>query len=296
MKASDILAALPQWANATSEEIVVSPAWAMPCRIGERQCALRLDALRPTDTLDVAIKLEDERLVLSLADTPGFEELHSLWPSRAEVPAPILLALVEKECSPLLQLIENVARRQLKIVGLAEAEEVPTDRLCARLCTESHDLLSFALTATPSLERTLGRLTFIDESHPSIRDVELPAVSEVAAFVLPAADRASLSVGDALLLPEVGSIAPRLIVDGRFVVDGNGVAPYKDDGMLIVLDAEPRTITLGEVFDHAKSPSAPNAPAPRSLRLESGGNAIAFGRLDSLAGQSAFIIEALAEA
>ena len=291
MKASEILGALPQWANATSEEIAASPAWVMPCRLGETQCELRLDAQHPADTLDVAIKLEDEDYVLSLVDTPRFEDLHRLWPSRTEVPAPILLALIEKECSELLQLIENVSRRQLKIAGLAD--EVPADRLYARLCTPDGDILSFAITSSSSLVRIFGKMIFIDPSHPSVRDVQLPAVVELAAFALPAADRAAIAVGDALLLPEIGAVAPRLIVDNRFIVDENGVAPCKDDGLLLVLDAEPRTITLGEVLDHAKSPSAPETPQPHALRLESSGRTIAQGRLDRIADQSAFFVEAI---
>ena len=296
MKPNEILGALPKWANATSDEIVVSPAWTMPCRLGEMQCILLLDAPRPADTLDVEIKFEDESHVLSLVDTPRFEELHRLWPTRADVPAPILLALVEKEVSPLLQLLENVSRRQLKIVGLVAEDAVPADRLCARLRAEEGDILSFAITATSSLVRTFGRLTFINSDHPSVRDETLAAVTELAAFALPAADRAALSVGDALLLPEVGAVAPRLIVDGRFVVDENGVSLYKDDGMMIVLDAEQHSVTLGEVLDYANSPSAPKVPASHSLRLEDAGRTIAFGRLDNLAGQKAFIVESLANA
>jgi hypothetical protein len=292
MKASEIVASMPKWANATSDEIVVSPAWSMPCRFGENSCTMRLDAVRPSDALDVAITLEDESHVLSIVDTPCFEELHRLWASRTDVPEPILLALVEKECANLLQLVENATRRQLKVVGLAA--EVPEDRLCARLCSEDgSDLLSFALTATPSIVRTFGRLAYIDVDNPCVRDVPVSATTELAAFVLPAADLSSLAVGDALLLPEVGTVAPRLIVEGRFAVDGNGVSPYKDDGMLLVLDANPHEITLGDVLDHAKSPAAPKVPSPSGLRLESSGRTVAFGRLDSLAGQNAFIVESL---
>lgn len=292
MKASEIIASLPKWANATSDEIVVSPAWTMPCRLGETSCVMRLDAPRPVDTIDVAISLEDEVHVLSLVDSAYFSDLHRLWSSRADVPEQILLALVEKECSPLLQLVENATRRQLKIVGLAK--EVPLDRLCARVTSaEGEDILSFSLTATPSVVRTFGRLNFIDASDSSVRDTAVSSVTELAAFVLSAADLASLAVGDVLLLPEVGTVAPRLIVDGRFVVDGNGVAPFKDDGMLLVLDAESREITLGEVLDHAKSPSAPSAPTPTALRLVSSGRTVAFGRLDRLAAQNAFVVESL---
>lgn len=296
MKANEILASLPKWANATSEEIVVSPAWSMPCRIGERQCVMRLDAPRPADTLDFEITLENESLVISLVDTNLFEDLHRLWASRAEVPPEILLALIEKECSPLLQLVENFSHRQLKVVGLAAEDKVPADCLCARICDGDEELLAFSITAKPSIVRTLGRVSFIDVADSSVRDVSLPCVSEFAAFVLSTADRASLAVGDALLLPEYGTVAPRLIVDGRFVVNENGVFPFKDDGMMLVLDSEQRTITLGEVMDFAKSPAAPSAPAPSQLRLVSAGKPVAFGHLDSLSGQHALIVESLATA
>lgn len=292
MKPSEIIGSMPKWVNATSDEIVVSPAWAMPCRLGETSCVLRLDAIRPADTLDLSIMLEDEAHVLSIVDTPMFEELHGLWSTRAEVPEPIILALIERECAPLLQLIENAVRRQLKIVGLAS--KAPADRLCARLCDANGDeMLSFALTATASLVRTLGRLNFIDADHPSVRETPVTYVTEIAAFALSAAEIADISIGDALLLPEVGSVAPRLIVDGRFVIDGNGVDRYKDDGMLLVVDANTREMTLGEVLDHAKAPSAPAAPNPSALRLVSGGRTLATGRLDRLAGQNAFIVESI---
>lgn len=294
MKTNEILASLPKWANATSEEIVVSPAWSMPCRIGEKQCVMRLDAPRPTDTLDLEIKLEDESFVLSLVDTNLFEDLHRLWASRAEVPAPILLALVEKECSPLLQLVENFSHRQLKVAGLVSADKVPADRLCARICDGDEEIFAFSITAKPSIVRTLGRISFIDVEDSSVRDVSLPCVSEFAAFVLSAADRASLSVGDALLLPEFGTVAPRLIVDGRFVVNENGVFAFRDDGMMLVLDSNQRTITLGELLDFANSPSAPSVPTPSQLRLVSAGKPVAFGHLDSLSGQNALIVESLA--
>ena len=292
MKPSEIIGSMPKWASATSDELVVSPAWAMPCRLGDRSCVMRLDAMRPADTIDVAITLEDEAHVLSLVDTPMFEDLHRLWSTRSDVPEPILLALIERECAPLLQLVENAARRQLKIVGLAS--DVPEDRLCARLCdANGMDMLSFAITATPSLVRMLGRINFIDASHPAVRETPVSSVTEIAAFVLSAADLASLAVGDALLLPEVGSVAPRLIIDGRFVVDGHGVDRFKDDGMLLVVDATTREIDLGTVLDHARAPSSPDAPQPSELRLLSSGRTLATGRLDSIAGQSAFIVESI---
>lgn len=294
MKASEILGTLPKWANATADDIVKSPAWAMPCRLGETACTMRLDANHPADALDVVIMLEDERHVLSLVDSPRFESLHALWATRAEVPEQILLALVERECGPLLQLLENAARRQLKVVGIASDEEAGGERLCARICAAGEDeLLSFAVTSSPALVGMLGRLAFIDVTHPSVRGEQVPAVVELAAFSLSEADRSSLAVGDALVLPEIGTVPPRMIVDGRLLVDEKGVAPYVDDGRLRVLDAESRMVALGRILDQASSPVESAAASPSQLRLVASGKDVAHGRLERLAEQPVFMVEAL---
>ena len=107
MKPHEILSMLPQWADAAPEALLDSPAWAMPCRLGEDSTVLRTADVRPGDTLNLAVLLDGERHVLSIADSPRFADIHALWPSRADVPEPILLALVEKECGPLLQLVDS---------------------------------------------------------------------------------------------------------------------------------------------------------------------------------------------
>ena len=293
MKPGEILGLLPKWRNASPDELIASPAWAMPCRLGDAVCTMRLDAIRPADTLDVAITLEDEPHVLSLVDTPRFEDLHRIWSSRADVPEPILLALVEKECGQLLQLIENAARRQLKIVGLANAGEPVGERLCARICSGDEEQLVFALTSSPSLVAAFGKLAFIDTAHASVRDVELSAVAECASFTLSAADIASLAVGDALVIPEVETAPRRLIVEGLFLVDENGVTRYADDGRLRVLDAESHAVTLGYLFDQSQSPAAVASGKPAQLRLVASDKDIAHGRLEDIASQPAFIVESL---
>ena len=287
MKPHEILSMLPQWADAAPEELLDSPAWAMPCRLGDDSTVLRTADVRPCDTLDLAVLLDGERHVLSLADSPRFTDVHALWPSRADVPEPILLALVEKECGPLLQLVENAVRRQLKIEGLA------TDGPDARTVFAQVNDVVFGLTRSPTVEAAFGQLRFIDSAHQAVRDTVLPCETELAAFTLPAADLASLAVGDALLLPEVGTVPPRLVVDGRFVVDGNGVLPFQDDGRLRVVGAEARTLTLGELFDRARNPAEEKSAAPAQLRLVASGKAAAHGRLERLASHPAFVVESL---
>ena len=288
MKPHEILSMLPQWADAAPEALLESPAWAMPCRLGEDSTALRAADVKPCDTLNLAVLLDGERHVLSIADSPRFADIHALWPSRADVPEPILLALVEKECGPLLQLVENAVRRQLKIEGLA------TDGPDARTVFAQVNDVVFGLTRSPTVEVAFGQLRFIDCAHQAVRDTVLPCETELAAFTLPAADLASLDVGDALLLPEVGTVPPRLVIDGRFVVDENGVLPFKDDGRLRVVEAEACTLTLGELFDRAQSPGAEKSAAPTQLRLVASGRTAAHGRLEQLASHPAFIVESLA--
>lgn len=297
MKPSEILQALPQYANAAHEELLASPAWAMPCRLGETSCVMKFDTARPVDTLDVAILLEDERHTLSLADSPAFPELHAIWPSRAGIPAPVVLALVEKDCGAFLQMLENASRRQLKIEGLAKEGSSASGDDALRMQVWSGDapLFRFALTSSPALAAEFGQLRFLDVSHQSVRETALQAETEIASFVIPAADVASLAQGDMLLLPEVGAVPPRLVVDGRFAVDSNGVSAFADDGRLRVVEAQPRTVSLGELFDAgalAESLASRPQPAPRTaLKLMRGGSVLATGRFEPLADHPAMAIE-----
>lgn len=278
---------LPRWANASPKSLLEAPAWAMPCRLGDEVATLRKAEIQPADTLDLAVLLDGERHLLSVADSPRFADLHALWATRADVPEPVLLALVEKECGDLLQLVENATRHQLKIDGLSS--DGPDGRA---VFAQVEDVV-FGLTRSPIVEEAFGQLRFIDCEHPSVREETLPCETEVASFALSAADVASLAVGDALLLPEVGSVPPRLVVDGRFVVDGNGVAQFKEDGRIRVVDAEVRTLTMGELFDRSQSPAASEPARPAQLRLVASGKTVAQGGLGQLASMPALIVETL---
>ena len=152
----------------------------------------------------------------------------------------------------------------------------------------------FALTRSETVVAALGLLRNLDFSSSELRAETMAADVEYAAFALPATDLASLAVGDALLLSEIGTIPPRFIVDGRFVMDGGGVTPFKPDRRCSVLAAEPRTVTLGELFDAAGESANVESQAAAigaQLRLVQGGNAIATGRLDKLGDHPAFIVE-----
>lgn len=294
MKPFDIFAALPVAAGASPARVLDSPAFAMPCRYGDETSTLRPAAVRPADTLSLDLLIGDDPHTLSLARSPRFPELDALWDSRADVPEPILLALAEKECGPLFQLLENAIRRQLRLKGLA----APADPDPAALALEVADI-SFTLTRTPAVETALGgNLRHLDLSLAEIRDIALPAETEYAAFALPSADQAALVPGDALLLPEIGTVPPRLLVDARFVLDASGVTPFTDDSRCRVVAAKPVSLPLGTLFDAADGTAPDTPPAPSDsapLRLLLSGKTISTGRLDRLGDHPAFLVESLAQ-
>ena len=286
MKPFEILSALPQWSGLGPDAIVDLPAFALPCRLGDESATLVLGATHPADTIRLSIRLEDEPHVLSLARSPRFKELDAIWDSRADVPEPILLALVEKDAGPLLQLVENAVRRQLKLVGLAEAESPDAPTLFAQV-----DDVVFSLTRSTTVTAAIGNLRNLDLTHASIRSVMLPALTEYAAFSLTSSETSGLAIGDAVLLPEMGTVPARIVVDGRFALDANGVSRYNAGDLVHVFDATAKDITLGELFDAAESPRAIEATPSGALRLVAEGKTLAVGRLDRLGDQSAFIVE-----
>ena len=286
MKPFEILSSLPQWSGLGPDAIVDLPAFALPCRLGDESATLVLGATHPADTINLSIRLEDEPHVLSLARSPRFKELDAIWDSRADVPEPILLALVEKDAGPLLQLVENAVRRQLKLVGLAEAESPDAPVFFAQV----EDIV-FSLTRSATVTAAIGNLRNLDLTHESIRSVTLPSLTEYAAFSLTTSEASGLSIGDAVLLPEMGTVPVRLVVDGRFAVDANGVTRYNAGDLVHVFDATAKDITLGELFDAAEAPRAIETTPSGELRLVADGKTLAVGRLDRLGDQSAFIVE-----
>ena len=296
MKPLEILLSLPEWANATPEKIIASPAWALPCRLGAKPCTMRLDAIHPAETLNLRIRLENEEHVLGIANSPAFPELGAVWASRADVPGPILLALVEKDCGELLQLLENAVHKQLQIVELADSApgENPKTVFAQIAFPDDTPPIVFSLDMSPAISATLGLLRNIDPAHPAIRETKLPAETEYASFTLPAADLESIATGDALLLPESETLPPRIIAAGKFALSADGATAWKDEGLVRVCAAEGSTVELGTLFD-AESGGASALPPPPAentpLRLMRLGRTIAAGRYGILASQHVMFID-----
>jgi len=296
MKPIEILSAIPEWAKASPEDILASPAWAMPCRLGEEQCVMRPADVRPAETLDLAIRLGEEDHVLGIADSPMFAEIHSIWTSRADVPEPMLIAMVEKDCGAFLQLLENVARRQLRIIGLSQESAPRTDAqmLFAQVSSQG-ETATFSLDLTPAIIAEFGKLRNIDTTHETVRGFQLPAEREYAVFTMPDGDLATLAPGDEVLIPEAETIPPRIVAARLFSLSGNGVAPWKDDGLLRVCAAEGSTVSLGELLDAAAGTQPQPIPPPKEnepLNLVRNGRTVASGHFAGLAGHPSFSVDA----
>ena len=312
MNPLDLLSSLPPFRGWSPAEVLASPAWAMPCRLGSEEGRLVAEgALLPADPLRLAVRFADDPATLALADSPIFPELHALWSSRADVPSPILLALVEKECGPLLQLLENAAGRQLAIDGLADGAAVDGKAFALRRAT-GEELCSFALTLPPAVLESFGALRNLDAAHPSVREQEYSAQIQLAAPVLSSDDLASLAPGDHLLLPEVKPApaespdgkAPTcpeatLIVSGLLAVAPAGLSPWTDPGTLRVVLADPATLPLGDLLDLASGSLDHSSLVARhsslhegaALALLRGPATLAAGRLAAVASQPSFEIE-----
>ncbi len=273
MKPIDLLSALDAFAGLGPQEILSHPAWGVPVSWDGGTATLRADVMAPAETLDLAVRFGEEACTLGLVPTEAFPELSKLFPVRNDVPQPILLAVVEKEAGPFLQMLENVMRRELAVEGLAEAP-------AASARAFGVGPLTFTLTLTDTLLRELGDLKHLDCEHPSIAEMKVSMEVAYAVFDLSAEEEAGLAPGDYLLLPEMSAEKP-----GRVCLPGT-----LEPDRLRVIASERALIP----FTTALQDDLRCAPAGTDdLLLMKGNRRIASGRLAKLGIQPAFAVEAL---
>lgn len=277
MSAYEILKTWPGFATALPEEIFAHPAWVMPCQWGDERCFLCRSAAKPRDVIGLAIKLDDDEHFLGLANRERFPDLHQLWNEKQRLPDALLLALVEKECGDLLQLIENVVRRQVSVLGLDDpakrASAVAFDVVGA---ADGAIRATFVLDVKPSMVRTFGQLRFLDTNHASLRTLTRPARAVYATFDLSETALSSLAEGDYLLLPELlGSSYGEWRCEFPADLHCRVVAPT-EESLPFAAFADQRL---------------PACPVPTALELFVGDRVVARGRLAQLCNQVAFEIE-----
>ncbi len=275
MNAFELLQKWPFWEKAGAEAIFDSPAWAMPVRWRDTPCIMRRADVKFRDVLGIAVRLDDSDNFIGLANRESFKDLHVLWDVKNNIPDALKLALVERECGPLFQIIENAVRRQLNVVGIAPAENREGCTGFEIVTAEGKIMASFDLKVTPDIIRSFGMLKFIDLNHSSIRSMTRLGRPVYASFKLTAEERAGLAPGDCLMMPEVETMPPKWQFE-----------PPKEDLMQICAP-ECTEISFAQFADD----SLPDIQLSTELVLMNRGAVVARGRLTSLAELHAFAIE-----
>ena len=277
MNAFDVLKTWPGLSEASAEELFSHPAWAMPCQWGDERCVLRKAASKPRDVIGLAIALDDDAHFLGIGNRESFPDLHELWARKAELPASLVLALIEKECGDLLQLIENVSRRQVRVIGLDDPAKRSGGLAFDVVSLENGEIRATCVfDVRPSTVRTFGQIRFMDVRHDSLRTMERPARAVYATFDLSETEVAGLASGDYLMLPEQAS-----------GVTGEWQCEIPDDGRIRVVSDGVTPVTFAALADG----DMPPLPAPSGLQLCCGTEVIARGRFGMLCSSPAFIVE-----
>ena len=266
MDANELLKEWPGWAKANAARVLDSPAWRLETRFGGRPARLTRCAGLSVPPIVLDVRLDDEPHVLALEITPLFPDLTLLKDRLSALPKEVLLALVEKECGVAFQFVEEVARRQLSIVGLSEKPVPDTAFAVSGAAGEAR----LAIDLTPEMGQRLGALANLDVAHPSIRALTREAFACLAEWTLADAELSALSVGDCLV-PDEG-FAPHWLLD----------LPC-DDHVRAIADAK-GALTFAQLADDALPP----VPPPTALTLWHRGKPLATLEPVRLGAASAF--------
>lgn len=279
MKPIELLSALDAFAGLDQQAILSHPAWGVSTQWDGAAATLRADAVAPAETLDLSVRFGDDSCVLGLAPSAFFPELSKLRPVRGDVPPPILLAVVEKEAGPLLQMLENVVRRELSVQGLAETPAMDARAFRVEVA-DAPSAITFTLTLSEKMLQELGDLKYLNCEHASIAETKVSMEVEYAVFDLTSDEEAGLAPGDYLLLPEMSAEKP-----GRVCMPGSG----SSDRLRVVAAARSDIPFATALQDDLRC-----APVGTDdLLLLKGGRRIASGRLSKLGERPAFAVEAL---
>lgn len=276
MNGLELLTRWPGWADKRPAAILAEPAWALRTRWGDEEVRLRFTDNRPRDVIAVKIAFDDEEHFLGLGCREVFPDLATLWDRKGDIPNTLVLALIEKECGKLLQLLENAVRGQLRVIGLTDAAEREGTRGFEVVRKDGSIIADFALTVSDMVVEAFGDLSAIDTAHPSIASMTRPATPEYAAFSL-GAEAETLAPGDYLLMPELDNL-----LAARWQFD-----PPVADGKFHLRATQTVDISFGDLVEE----TLPAIPKPTELELFSGTKVVATGRYDRLGAQPALAIE-----
>lgn len=271
MDGSALLRNWPAFEKVNAETVFASPAWRLETDCGETPAVLTKAEMSEADLLWVSVTLEDESHVLGIGDSEAYADLHLLWARRKDLPNELLLALVERECGDLFQVLEKVFRRRFQIKGLADGG--PSGGGAGFRLTADGMTYAFALDLSPLLVMELGKLRYLDPGHEAIRGLRRPAWAEHATVELLESECAALAAGDCVVLPKGAASAWRV------------TAP--EDDLVHVRSEAAGEVTFAQMADD----DWPALPEPGRVVLLKGGRPVARGSLAALGLQRVFKVE-----
>ncbi len=272
MDALELLKNWPGWQTADAETLFDSPAWRLPVTFGDAPGVLTKADEEVSEPLVVVLSFDDEVCELGLFDSPLFPDLHCLWAKRHDLPLEVLLALIEKECGAVFQMLEDVVKKLVAVKGVIVKATMPATLLSCRRPDGSSFV--FQMARSRGVIATFGQFENLDLFHPSIRSLVRPARGLYAALSLEAGDTAALGEGDLLLLPE--DETPTWLLS------------LPEDGILRVCTREEGELAFAEVADEEKPP----IPEAEAVAVYRGGRLFARGNVVSLGlGRAVRIVE-----
>lgn len=263
MDARELLKKWPNGQLTSAEGIFQSPAWRLSVVYEDAPSVLVRGEEKPTDILPLVLTLDGEASVLGLADSQSYPDLHLLWGRRHELPSEVLLALVEKECGPLFQMLEDATKKLVAVKGLADAAK-RVDGTAFTLLRPDGQQMPFTLEITPSILARFGVLDNLDVTHASIRSMARSARAVYAELTVSASEVAAFAADDRLVLPPLDV--------ARWQSD------LPEDAAVRICSTEEGSLLFAQVVDEALPP----VPFPQEVTVFQGTRAVATGRVEAL--------------
>lgn len=268
MDALELLKNWPTWQKAGAKQLFDSPAWRLPIAYDGEPCYLVKGDALPEDPLLVGLTFDGEEAVLGIGDSVLFLDLHRLWRCRGQLPAELVLALVEKECGPLLQMLEDATKKLVAVSGLLSAGDAESTSFS--FARRDGATMAFSLSLSPAMLVQLGRFENLDLRHPAIRGLSRPARAVYAELALEVVV-SSLQEGDLLVLP------------GSDEVASTWLERMPEDGKVRICAPEESSLTFAQLADDA----LPAVPESEMVLVFVGARQVAQGRIVSLGQQRA---------
>lgn len=307
----DLLTSWPLLGKASVEDVISSPAYAMPCKWPSEGCSLSFaGSVRPVPAFGLVLRFANEEQILGLPDTKLFPTLNALSSDLSDIPDELVLAALEKDAGGLFALLEDASKRQVQVAGLVSSGD---QRFGMARSFQIKDktgvpVFSALMTFSPAMVKLFGDVKYLDLTNPVISDLALDGVVEYARFNLSNDEINGLSQGDMILLPElkIGADPWKVTIhldgcytllgecsDGRLKINSSPTPLMVNPDDLRVISAESIKVSFGQVLSLLAKGGAVEKilRRPAELKLVRGERMLAQGCIEQLGQVNAMALQ-----